>query len=197
VSGAVPRAVAEPQLGNFGVSPSVSIPLGMRLDVWNDTGDGPTFNLYARNGQSIAVFLNQNAAFSLSGRLFSSVTTNFLNGQLLWALVDESSPFTWGPVTGLPAYPNTRITDNYGNALPYPWNGSGLAPAQGRFVGQLIATAAGAIDMTVGTPTVTYPTFTVGTASAAGQPFPFAVFIELGGTVSVTNATIVASGITV
>jgi hypothetical protein len=191
------RQVAEWQLGNFGQSATVGIPLGMRLDIWNYSSTAPNLNLYARNGQSIAVSLNQNASVSLSGRLFSSVQLSaggdpYLNSQVAWVLVDESSPQTWGPVSGQLALPNTRITDPYGNALPQPWTGSGLAPAQGRFVGQLVATAAGAIDMTV----ATQPAFTIATASSAGQVFPFVIFIQVGQGVSVTNATIAASGIT-
>jgi hypothetical protein len=192
------RAVAEWQLGNFGVSSTVGIPLGMRLDVWNDSSTVPNLSLYARNGQSIVVSINQNASVSLIGRLFSSVTLSSppLQSQVLWALVDESSPPTWGPVSGEAVFPVAHIVDANGVALPAPWNGSNLAPATGRFVGQVVATAAGAIDMTVNGPSTPGTAFTVATASAGGQAFPFAVFVQLGGNVGVTNATIQASGIT-
>jgi hypothetical protein len=189
------RPVAEWQLGNFGQSASVSIPLGMRLDVWNDSPYTFTFTLNARNGQSIMGGLLQNAAISLSGRLFSSIALNSPNSSTIWALVDEGSPLTWGPVTGQPASPPAvRITDAFGNPLPQDWAGSpagGTAPSAGRFFGYVVASAAGAITMSVGL----QPAFTIATATAAGQSFPFSVYVQVGEEVNVTNAVIEASGI--
>jgi len=189
------RPVAEWQLGNFGQSASVGIPLGMRLDLWNDSPDEYGLNIYARNGQSIGVAVNQNAAVSLSGRLFSSVTLSGQNPNVIWALVEEFGPPTWGPVSALPQAVYMRITDPFGNPLPQGWLGSpagGTAPAEGRFFGYLVADAAGAITMAVGL----QPAFTIATATAAGQSFPFVVFVGVGDEVNVTNAVIEASGIT-
>jgi len=193
MSGAAPRQVAEPQLGNFGQSPSVGIPLGMRLDVWNDSDNLYSLNLYARNGQSINVNINQNAAVSLSGRLFSSVTFSNLDNTVVWALVEEFSPPTWGPVSALPQKFLIRITDPYGNAIPVPWNGTNTAPAQGRFIGVLVSEASGDVTMLIGGGP---PTLVFGDATAAGQLFPFTVFIDFGQTVSTGNAIIAGAGIT-
>jgi hypothetical protein len=199
MSGAAPRPVGEWQLGNFGQSVSVGIPLGMRLDVWNDSGNGLTLTLYARNGQSVVANINQNMSFSLSGRLFSSVALSasgapVLNSNVLWALVDEGSPPTWGPVSGEASYPFSFIiiTDPFGNKLPAAWSGAGLAPAQGRFVGYLVSVASGDVSIAI----VGQSTLIVGSATGAGQTFPFTLFVSPGNQVVTGNSNIVASGIT-